>query len=193
MLINDDKVLKFNNLEESTVKYFMKLPGFDTLRLILSNNPILVEGPSDELIIQKAYLNKYGTLPINSGIDIISIRGLSFLRFCELAEALNKKIKIVTDNDGDIEKNINEKYKDYLNSEYIKIYYNKNESENTLEPSFVNSNNFDTLKEVLNSSAKDSSEITKTMENDKTGWALKVFDTDKEIKFPEYINECIKE
>lgn len=193
LLINDDKVLKFNNLEESTVKYFMKLPGFDTLRLILSNNPILVEGPSDELIIQKAYLNEYGTLPINSGIDVISIRGLSFLRFCELAEALRKKIKIVTDNDGDIEKNINEKYKDYLNSEYIKIYYNKNESENTLEPSFVNSNNFDTLKEVLNSSAKDSSEITKTMENDKTGWALKVFDTDKKINFPEYINECIKE
>jgi predicted ATP-dependent endonuclease of OLD family len=32
-----------------------KLPGYDTLRLILCNKAILVEGPSDELIVQKAY------------------------------------------------------------------------------------------------------------------------------------------
>lgn len=55
ILVNEGNVLKFDSLTESTVQYFMKLPGFDTLRLILSNNPILVEGPSDELIVQKAY------------------------------------------------------------------------------------------------------------------------------------------
>src|SRR5262249_37025939 len=61
-----DSVLLFRNgvtttlkaLTPETLDYFMKLPGFDTLRLILSKRAILVEGPSDELIVQKAFLMK---------------------------------------------------------------------------------------------------------------------------------------
>ena len=72
------------------------------MRLILCQKAILVEGDSDELVVQKAYLNKYGKLPIHDGIDIISV-GTSFLRFLEIAVKLNKPTIVVTDNDGNLE------------------------------------------------------------------------------------------
>ena len=37
------------------MNYFKKLPGYDTLRLVLAKRVILVEGPSDELVVQRAY------------------------------------------------------------------------------------------------------------------------------------------
>lgn len=132
-------------------------------------------------------------MPISKGIDVISVKGLSFLRFCEIAEAIKKKIRIVTDNDGDIINNIIEKYKLYSKSQYIKIFYNKKETEKTLEPSFVKANDFVNLKNILNSRAKNEDELVKTMKNDKTSWALKIFDSIDNVKFPEYINECIQE
>ncbi len=194
ILVNDSNFFKFNELSFDTEKYFKKLPGFDTLRLILSKTPILCEGPSDELLIQKAYLSKYKKLPILDGVDIISVRGLSFKRFCEIANKLNKKIKIITDNDGDIENRISKKYSEYNNSEYINIFYDKDENNNTLEPSFVNTNkkNIKLLSEVLFGKELSKDELILKMQNNKSEWALKIFESEKEFEYPEHINECIK-
>ncbi|MCK9525581.1 MAG: AAA family ATPase [Limnochordia bacterium] len=60
------------NLKKDTSRFFSKLAGYDTLRLVLCGTPILVEGPSDELITQKAYMrNHQGRLPIQDDIDVI--------------------------------------------------------------------------------------------------------------------------
>ena len=58
----DNMTLK--DLSPGTRDYFMKLPGYNTLRLILAKKAILVEGPSDDLIVQKACIKKYKCLPI---------------------------------------------------------------------------------------------------------------------------------
>lgn len=193
ILINEQNVLRFDNLSEETVEYFMKLPGFDTLRLILSNKPILVEGPSDELVLQKAYHLTHKCLPIEDGVDVISVKGLSFLRFCEIAEAIKKEIRIVTDNDGDYQHNIVDKYKKYQDSKFVKVYSNSNDKQNTLEPSFVYANKLEILTSVLNYKATNQEELISIMLNNKTDWALRLFDSDNiDICFPEYINECIK-
>lgn len=94
------------NLDKDTRDYFKKLPGFDTLRVILANKVILVEGPADDLIIQRAYKDNYHKLPINDGIDVIAVNSLAFKRYCDIAILVNKEITIVTDNDGDINENI---------------------------------------------------------------------------------------
>ena len=74
---------------------------------------ILVEGDSDELIIQKAYmLQNNGKLPIEDEIDVISV-GIAFKRFLEIAEKINKEVVVMTDSDGDIEA-VNTKYENYL-------------------------------------------------------------------------------
>jgi predicted ATP-dependent endonuclease of OLD family len=67
--------------------------------MILAKRTILVEGPSDELIVQKAFKAKHGTLPLEAGIEVISVYSLAFKRFLEIARALTLDTRVVTDND----------------------------------------------------------------------------------------------
>ena len=90
----------------------MKLPGYDTLRLILAERAIFVEGPSDELIVQKAFLMKFGKMPLEMGVDVIAVSSLAFKRFLDIALVLNADVDVVTDNDGDLDK-LKKKYADY--------------------------------------------------------------------------------
>lgn len=56
----------------SLADFFKKISGYDTLRLILCKKAILVEGDSDELVVQKAYKSKNNNrLPIEDQIDVI--------------------------------------------------------------------------------------------------------------------------
>ena len=76
---------------------------------------MLVEGPSDELVFQKLYMQTNDRkLPIEDGIDVISVQSLAFKRFLDIANLLEKKVAVITDNDGDYVKNINNKYANYL-------------------------------------------------------------------------------
>ena len=43
-----------------------------------------------------------GRLPIEDGVEVISV-GVSFYVFLEIADCINTKIAVVTDNDGDME------------------------------------------------------------------------------------------
>ena len=94
-LVGNGIVTPLSGLEQDTYNYFLKLPGYNTLRLLLANNVILVEGPADELIVQRAYLDEYSRLPIEDGIDVIAVGGVAFKRYCELAMLVEKKISII--------------------------------------------------------------------------------------------------
>ena len=84
ILLNHGKILRLADLSSETSVFFKRIAGYDTLRLLLSSKAILVEGDSDELIVQRAYMDSHnGKLPINDGIDVISV-GVSFLRFLEI-------------------------------------------------------------------------------------------------------------
>lgn len=45
---------------------------------------------------------------------IISVSGLSFERYLDVAKELKIKVAVITDNDGNYEQKITDKYKDYL-------------------------------------------------------------------------------
>ena len=77
-LVNKGKAEAFSKIPSETFKFFQKLPGYDTLRAVLANKIIFVEGPTDELIVEKCYLDTFKRMPIDDGIDIIAINGLSF-------------------------------------------------------------------------------------------------------------------
>ena len=65
---------------------------------------ILVEGDSDELVVQRAYMDIHnGRLPIQDGIDVMTVGGVTFKRYLEIAQILQKETAVVTDNDGNIE------------------------------------------------------------------------------------------
>jgi putative ATP-dependent endonuclease of OLD family len=183
-------------LSKGTRKYFEKLAGYDTLRLILCRKAILVEGPSDELIVQKAYMSQNnGKLPIEDEVDVISV-GLSFLRFLEIAKKIKKPVVVVTDNDGDYDNKVQKKYQDYDDSPTIKICADERENLNTLEPQIVDANKeqLDVLCGVLGIEVEaypDQESISDFMQDRKTDCALKIFDTKEDVEFPQYILDAI--
>lgn len=191
------EIFYFEDLDSSTEEYFKKLSGYDTLRLILCKKAILVEGDSDELIVQKAYMNSHdGRLPIEDGIDVISVRSLAFKRFLNIAKILMQPTAVVTDNDGNYEKKITKKYKEYKDVDCIGIFFDDRNELKTLEPQFIDANQ-DQLK-LLRKSLRlkkgqypTKKEIKKYMGTNKTKWALRIFDSSEDIKFPEYINRVI--
>ena len=206
ILLSNKETLKLNELSTDTKRFFNKISGYDTLRLILCDKAILVEGDSDELVVQKAYQVKHeGRLPIEDSVEVISV-GISFLRFLEVASKLNKTVCVVTDNDGNIEA-IEKKYALYLgekSKDNIKICYDNEEDEgelkigkkhfnyNTLEPKLLKENSLGVLNKVLGVSYVDVDGLHKFMQNNKTDCALKIFDTTEEIKYPQYILDAIE-
>ncbi|NGO62480.1 AAA family ATPase [Rhizobium daejeonense] len=182
---------KLTSLTPKTRDYFLKLPGYDTLRLVLSKRAILVEGPSDELVVQKAFHRKHGKMPLEAGVDVISVSSLAFKRFLEIADVLKIKVDVVTDNDGSVAK-LKEKYKDYLPHGHISIQFDPRESDNTLEPQLLAENGRQMLNDILGKSYATDAELLRYMESNKTEVALKLFETDKVWKVPEYIQRAIQ-
>ncbi len=185
--------LALTGLTPETKGYFMKLPGYDTLRLILSKRSILVEGPSDELIVQRAYKDKHGKLPLEDGVDVISVSSLAFKRFLEIAAMLNLDVRVVTDNDGDVAA-LRDKYVDYLNGAYptIKICFDDDEAFPTLEPQLLKVNSLDLLNTVLGTTHANDSALLNYMDRNKTDCGLKLFETTENWTVPGYIANAIE-
>lgn len=203
ILVSNQQTTRFDDVSSKTKSFFEKIAGYDTLRFILCDKAILVEGDSDELVVQKAYLvNNNGLLPIQKGIDVISV-GVSFLRFLELATKLQKSTVVVTDNDGDIEA-LNIKYEKYLGDnakDYILICFDKTVDQgvdptfnyNTLEPKMLKTNSLALFNTVFSKDYDFEENMRKYMKAHKTDCALAVFETTEAIVFPEYILEAIKD
>jgi putative ATP-dependent endonuclease of OLD family len=190
-------------VDPDTMDFFKKLPGYGTVRFLLAEKVILVEGPTDELIIQRAYKDVHGKLPIENGLDVITVDSLAFKRYCDLAVLVRKPLRIITDNDGDVQRNIIDKYKDYLKAhgDLIKIYYETNETLHTIEPSVLAVNSveeevFNKFKRVISKGnsmiKKNVTEIESFMINNKAEWGMRVFDSDECIEYPAYIKDAIR-
>ena len=193
--------------ELNSASYFAVLPGYDTLRFILCSKAILVEGASDELVVQRAYRDNHdGKLPIEDGIDVIAVQGLSFLRYLEIADKLHIKTAIVSDNDGDYEA-VKRKYVDYLGDnkkEYVDICIdsnidtgdlkigNKQFNYNTLEPKLLKENSIQLFNDIFGKSYKNEEELFNYMQKNKTECALKIFNSSQKIKYPNYIMKAVK-
>ncbi|MBF6643960.1 ATP-dependent nuclease [Chryseobacterium indologenes] len=207
LVIIENKIpLRLKNLKNDTQEFFEKLPGYDTLRLILCKKAILVEGDCDELLVQRAYMDKNnGRLPIEDQIDVISV-GTSFLRFLQIASKIGKPVNIVTDTDGDVN-SLKVKYAEYLGAgaeDSIKIFYddiidsgdlllanNKPFNYNTLEPKFLKANGVKKLNKILGID-KNEDDLHLYMKTNKTSCALKIFETKEQIQFPKYILDAIE-
>lgn len=143
--------------------------------------------------MQKAYKQIHDRLPIHDGIDVITVRGLSFKRFLEIARITNSDVIVITDNDGDYEKNIKQKYVDYLNVPNIKICYDKDNNAKTLELQIAKYNELETMNQILGSDKKSQDNLIEYMLNNKTECALKIFDSLIDIIIPDYIRNAIEE
>ena len=112
--------------------------------LILSDNVILVEGYTEELLLNN-YLYKN-----NRNWTIVNVSGVMFEPYIELASFLDKKIIVVSDNDKALSDNLESSprfnhLKELCGSKRIKLL----EIENTLETDLYNNGYLDEYTSLL--------------------------------------------
>lgn len=205
ILLANDKSIHLDDLESDTFDFFKRIAGYDTLRFILCKKAILVEGDSDELVIQRAYMERHsGRLPIQDGIDVMTVGGVTFKRYLEIAKKLKRKTIVVTDNDGNVDA-VKKKYLEYESETYINVCYDKDVDKgdlrindkpynyNTLEPKLLKSNSRELFNKIFGKSYKEDDELRKYMKQHKTECAIAIFEYDGTIIYPDYILEAIRD
>ncbi|NLS13835.1 AAA family ATPase [Vibrio sp. SM6] len=95
-----EKAISLSDTPTKLVDYLRKRPNFDILKLLFANKVILVEGPTEEMLIS-TYLSKQQAL---NDIDIIPIGQRGYTTFLDIWLTLNKdnqnkKIGVVRDYD----------------------------------------------------------------------------------------------
>lgn len=190
LLFNRGKSVRLTDLKPGTRTYFKKLPGHDTLRLILARRAILVEGPSDELVVQRAYKDLHGRLPLEAGVEVISVGALAFKRFMEIAEVTHRPLAVVTDNDGQSEK---ARTRYATTATNITLCISDDDTLPSLEQQIVAANDLDTMNAVLGRTFSDLVKARGWMTANKTEAALLVFDSETSIKYPDYIRAAVEE
>ena len=192
LIAHNGQTTAFTSITPDTKDYFVKLPGYNTLRLVLSRRCILVEGPSDELIVQRAYKDKHQKLPLEDGVDVVSVGSLAFNRFLEIAVPLKLTVCVVTDNDGNVAA-LKSKYKQFVKCSTIKICYDEDETCPTLEPQLLKANSLATLNKVFGKTYADDEALLTFMNQNKTDCALTMFETDQQWDAPGYIRMPLSE
>jgi putative ATP-dependent endonuclease of the OLD family len=190
LMFTGKKAITLSQLPASTEAYFKKLPGHDTLRMILADKTILVEGPSDELIVQKAFFQMHGKMPLEACVEVISVNALASKRFLDIAKALEIDTRVITDNDGKTAK-LERKFSEYRDVANIRLCYSTDESLSTLENHLVRVNSRDHLNKIFGKDYATEKELLDFMLSNKTDCALNIFDSPESIVVPEYIQHAI--
>lgn len=190
LLFHLGKSVRLTDLGQGTRRYFKKLPGHDTVRLILARRTILVEGPSDELVVQRAYKDRRARMPLEDGVEVISVGALAFKRFMEISEVTHKPLAIVTDNDGDAAK----KRRWYATSATnITLCVSDDDTLPSLEQQIVAVNDLDTINAALSESFVSLEKAQRWMVDNKAEAALRIFDSETPIVYPDYICVAVDE
>ncbi|WP_417458015.1 ATP-dependent nuclease [Kordiimonas sp.] len=204
---------RLKDLDGATIKRIKRLPGYDTLRIVLAKKAILVEGPSDELVVKKLFKDVYGKLPEDIGIDVIVVSGLGFKNYLNIAKIIGTQTLVVRDNDGDYEANVVNWFAPYDNISHLQISSVEDNSWNSLEPALIETNG-ETI-EALNRFALVALSAQKKAELDnieglagkkaflkdlfkddggkKVDTAIRIFDSvPNSITYPEYIRKALE-
>lgn len=185
-LLSRNHVSKITDLSPETVRYFQRLPGYDTLRLVLARKVVLVEGPSDEIIFERVFGDRFGCSPIEAGIDVVSMRGLALARCLELCQAIDKPVAVMRDNDGVEPAELRETVKQWLDGKKRELFIGAVADGYTLEPQLVKANGEEHLREVLGIAARASLDTWMTRE--KTEGAIRIAASDKALTPPGYMS-----
>ena len=98
--ITDDKAQSLRSVKSEVAEFFVKASDNSFLQLLLSRKAILVEGPTEYLLIPYFYKKLTGRTIEEDEVTIISCNGISYKKYLSVAEATDKRIAVITDNDG---------------------------------------------------------------------------------------------
>ncbi len=194
VLLGDGEPFTLKNLSTKTQKFFSKLPGYDTLRVLLAPRVILVEGRSDELVVQRAYYQQHSCAPIDNGTDVIAVGGLAFRSFLELGTLSRTNMRVVTDNDGNMD-SAKARFSEWSESPLIKVHMGKDVKHPSLESQVISANSMSDLGKIFGRAFDSHEEAIEYFSQDarKAEFALTILESTHEVVMPEYIREAVHE
>jgi predicted ATP-dependent endonuclease of OLD family len=102
--ITDEGVKPLSEVDRDVAEFFVKADNNAFLQLLLSNKVFLVEGATEFLLLPHFYKQITGKTIEEDGVSVISCNGISYNNYLEIAKKTNKKIAVITDNDGNQER-----------------------------------------------------------------------------------------
>ncbi|KRS21592.1 chromosome segregation protein SMC [Alishewanella sp. WH16-1] len=187
-LLSRNQPSKITDLSPETVRYFQRLPGYDTLRLVLARKVVLVEGPSDEIIFERVFKDLYKKRPMELGIDVISMRGLSLARCLELCQSVDKPVAVMRDNDGVDPVELRQIVESLLDGKKRELFIGAVADGQTLEPQLIRANGEDQLRKILGISAR--ADLETWMAREKTEGAMRIAESQEALEPPKYMVEA---
>ncbi|WP_257161522.1 ATP-dependent nuclease [Corynebacterium cystitidis] len=191
ILMGEGNTARFNELPDDDVKFFQKLPNFDTLRLILGDQVILVEGISDLLIVDEAIKRRYGKSSERLGVDIISMEGTKHKRWLDLAKLLDKPVIAIRDNDGKLDGHWEKTYKDSIGRS--RLFVGEYADGKTLEDQILTANK-EKMKDLLIAlDLQPDTDYVEWATSEKANAALQLINLDHNLwNIPTYIQDAVE-
>lgn len=181
----EDKPIMLKDLRGDTAKYFMKTPPASIVEYALAQKALLVEGPSEYMLLDKFYQSITGHAPEDENVHVIDVRGLSFLRYLEIARLTGSKVAVVTDNDSDYQTHCVNKYAAFVGDANIKVFYDSDNTKRTFEIILYGDNSA-LCDSLYGNGAQD------YMLKNKTEAAYMLLSQEQPITVPDYIKRAIE-
>lgn len=193
--LDNGQIFKLEGLNRDTIRFFQKSTNQNLLNFSLGKKIMLVEGNAEYILMEKFFEMIHSKKPEDFNVSIISVDGLSFERYLEIAACfVDKKVVVITDNDSDYEGNVQSKYSSYQQFQNIKVSSDLDNDNQTFEICIYKNN-----KALLDSSGlTKSKDLQGYMLREKAEFALRLLEhleTDnisKKFIIPNYIKEAIE-
>ena len=196
--IRNEKACTLQQIEKDDAEFFLKSTSNNMLHFILSDKVILVEGPTEFMMLPYIYNKIYGEAIDKSGIIVIDCGGVTYKRYIDIARKTNKKVAVLTDNDNK-PSNISYMEEFNLTEENIRIFMDSNVENWTWEACLYNLNSdiLDGYIEIDQDSdylfhQKDYGKVLGKMLNNKVDVAYKMINDNLKFEVPQYIKDALE-
>lgn len=171
----------------------MKAPDNNMLQFVMSPKTILVEGDAEFILMDAMFQKVLGKSLDDAGVDVISVDGKCFKRYVEIAALLNLRVAVITDNDGNNQKNILDNYSGYDNTTFpnVLIKADEEDARKTFEICIYEDNR--SLCDNLFSGRRRTLSVIEYMLSNKAEAAFMILENDaSNIVVPRYIEEATR-
>lgn len=196
IVLSGNDAIHLTDSKKQLTNYLRKRPNFDILKLLLSNKTVLVEGTTEEMLINAILYRDNKNV---SSLEVISIEQTGFTTFMDVWLQVNKnntkkKLSIIRDYDeNETTKKKHEKYD--IDNDNIRV---RTTTKYTLEDDLAEADgNLDRLNTLFNKKYKTSDEMAKFLKKSKAERMLKIADSildeknEDPIKLPKHIQEAL--